>query len=278
MMYGLLKLFSFVLFLFCFAGFAHSQNLNKLLPSSSITEVHYQYGNQKNPLNKQDTFTTVITTQNASNWGFGTTFFFLDYVKDSEENDGVNFNDENWYFEGYLTLSYSKLIDPDFSVGPLKDIGLMMGTNYSRDPDILKWTPGLRLSWDVPGFAFLNTDFLGYLDDSPGKGQNARNAPAEDDSWFIDVNYLYPFSFKDQKFMVTGHAEFIKGRDLDDPIVSGTKKDWFLAQTQLRWDLGNALLNKPNKLFIGTEHQYWNNKLGSDVDEHIAQALVAIRF
>lgn len=257
---------------------AYAELVDYIVPQKSITEIHYQYGNQKNPFNNTDTFTTVITTQNASIWNWGTTFFFVDYVDDSFDADGLNFNDENIYTEAYLSLSLNKIFNTDLSFGPLKDIAPMIGMNYSRDPDIIKYTPGLRLSWDIPGFAFLNTDFLGYIDDSPGKGQNTANAPAEDDSWFIDVNYLYPFSFKEQKFMVTGHAEFVKGRDLDDPVVSGTKKDWFLAQTQLRWDAGHALFNKPNKLFLGSEVQYWNNKLGTDTDEHIAQLLAVVRF
>jgi|TARA_R110002126_G_scaffold13118_2_gene56383 nucleoside-specific outer membrane channel protein Tsx len=263
--------------LICSVQLAHADLLKTIKPNFSTTEIHYQYGNQDNPFTKQKNHTTVITTQNASLWDWGSTFFFVDYSKDNNESDGSNFNDENIYLEAYLNLSFNALFGEHFHKGVLKDVGFIIGTNYSRDPKVVKYTPGIRLAWDVPGFTYLNTDILSYLDRSAGKRKNAANAPAEDDSWFIDMNYLYPFSIKDQKFMITGHAEFMKGRELDD-IITGTKKDWFLAQTQIRWDVGNALFSKPDKFYIGTEYQYWNNKLGTDVDEHMAQALAVVRF
>jgi nucleoside-specific outer membrane channel protein Tsx len=256
---------------------ARAEIKDYLLPERSTSEIHYQYGNAENPFSDSDTFTTVITATNSSAWEWGSTFFFVDYAKDAIEDDGTNFNDENIYLEAYLNLSLSKLLNQDLSLGLLKDVGLAMGTNYSRDAAVVKYTPGIRLSWDIPGFAFINTDFMAYIDNSPGKKRNARNAPAEENSWFIDVNYLYPFEVATQKFMVTGHAEFIKGRGFDD-IIEGSKKDWFLAQTQIRWDAGNALFNKPDKFYLGTELQYWNNKLGSDVDENMAQFLAVVRF
>jgi nucleoside-specific outer membrane channel protein Tsx len=272
LLYGVL-----LLSLVTYTQSARAEIKDYLLPERSTSEIHYQYGNAENPFSDNDTFTTVITATNASAWKWGSTFFFVDYAKDAIEDDGTNFNDENIYLEAYLNLSLSKLLNQDLSVGALKDVGLAMGTNYSRDAAVVKYTPGIRLSWDIPGFAFINTDFMGYIDNSPGKKRNARNAPAEDNSWFIDVNYLYPFEVATQKFMVTGHAEFIKGRGFND-IIEGSKKDWFLAQTQIRWDIGNTLFNKPDKFYLGTEWQYWNNKLGSDVDENMAQFLAVVRF
>jgi nucleoside-specific outer membrane channel protein Tsx len=272
LLYGVL-----LLSLVTYTQAARAEIKDYLLPERSTSEIHYQYGNAENPFSDNDTFTTVITATNASTWKWGATFFFVDYAKDSLEDDGTNFNDENIYLEAYLNLSLSKLFNQDLSFGAIKDVGLVMGTNYSRDPAVVKYTPGMRLSWDVPGFAFINTDFMAYIDDSAGTKQNTRNAPAEENSWFIDVNYLYPFEVATQKFMVTGHAEFIKGRELDD-IVEGHKKDWFLAQTQIRWDAGHALFNKVDKFYLGTEWQYWNNKLGSNVDENMAQFLAVFRF
>ena len=46
----------------------------------------------------------------------------------------------------------------------------------------------------------------------------------------------------------------------------------------MRWDLGKALSQKPEQLFVGVEYQYWNNKLGTDVDESAVQFLGVWRF
>ena len=102
------RLFYCTLLLTLFLTFiAHAQTAQAeikdyLLPEYTTTEIHYQYGNAQNPFNGTDTFKTVITTQNASGWKWGSTFFFVDYAKDAIDDDGTNFNDENIYLEAYL--------------------------------------------------------------------------------------------------------------------------------------------------------------------------------
>jgi hypothetical protein len=92
----------------------------------------------------------------------------------------------------------------------------------------------------------------------------------------IDINWAYPINIGSQKFSFEGPAVYIDGRDNE---FGGKVHSWILAQPQFRWDVGNALLDSPDKLFIGTELQYWNNKLGDkDTDEFAAQALAVWRF
>jgi hypothetical protein len=43
-------------------------------------------------------------------------------------------------------------------------------------------------------------------------------------------------------------------------------------------DVGNALMGTENTFFVGTEYQYWNNKLGTNVDESAFQFLGVWRF
>jgi hypothetical protein len=81
----------------------------------------------------------------------------------------------------------------------------------------------------------------------------------------IDVNWAYPIEIGGQKFSIEGHAEYIDSRDNE---FGGKVKSWILAQPQIRWDIGNALFGNPGKAYVGTELQYWNNKLGDgDTDE-----------
>ena len=79
------------------------------------------------------------------------------------------------------------------------------------DADVLKFLPGIRLSWNIPGFAFLNTDFTAYID--ANEGVSGGGAPKEDDSFMIDVNWAYPIEIGGQKFSIEGHAEYIDSRD-----------------------------------------------------------------
>ncbi len=233
--------------------------------AGGYNEVQYQIGKLDNPFAGTETTTHIITFQHASQWAFGSNFFFIDMI-DDENDDG--FNDTDYYGEWYSNFSLSKIMGADLSYGALKDVGLLAGLNVAGDANIRKYLPGVRLSWDVPGFAFLNTDFTAYLDDSK---------ISEQDSYMIDVNWAYPFEVANQKFSVVGHAEYIGGRDYDD-ASRGKKKGHILAQPQIRWDIGNALFHAPDKLYIGTEYQYWRNKLGTGDEENVAQGLVVWRL
>ena len=90
--------------------------------------------------------------------------------------------------------------------GPLADVGFVAGFNAAGGAKVVKYVPGLRLAWKAPGFIFLNTELMLYLDGSSGVG--AGGAPRTDDSWVFDVSWLYLFSVGETSFQITGHAEY----------------------------------------------------------------------
>jgi hypothetical protein len=206
--------------------------------------------------------TAIITLQHASGWAFGDVFFFVDFL-DAQTNEKYDFNNKDTYGEAYFNFSSSKIAGISYGDSILRDIGAIGGVNFDADADVLKFLPGIRLSWNIPGFAFLNTDFTAYID--ANEGVSGGGAPKEDDSFMIDVNWAYPIEIGGQKFSIEGHAEYIDSRDNE---FGGKVKSWILAQPQIRWDIGNALFGNPGKAYVGTELQYWNNKLGDgDTDE-----------
>lgn len=239
----------------------------------STTELHYQKGTLDAPgfVGGGDASTNIITFQHASGWKYGDNFFFIDHL-DDDKVDG--FNDQDWYGEWYSNFSLGKISGANVGAGPIKDVGILMGFNWAADASVTKYLPGIRLSWDLPGFAFLNTDITAYLDDS--KGVARGGAPTEDNSWMLDVNWAYPFSIGDQDFSVEGHMEYIGERTSE----FGTEvSDWILAQPQFRWDMGKALFDSKGSLFLGVELQYWQNKLGdANTDEVALQLLVVARL
>ncbi|MDT8310193.1 MAG: nucleoside-binding protein [Methylophaga sp.] len=238
----------------------------------SVTELHYQRGPIKSPgfLGGKRSQTDILTLQHASGWQYGENFFFADFLNDNRK-DG--FNDADLYMEYYGALSLSKMSVQDVAFGSVRDVSLLGGINYARDGRVLKYLPGLRLSWQVPGFKFLNTDITAYIDDS--RGLDDGRAPKESDSYMIDMNWSWPFRIGQQRFSVEGHIEYIGSRhnELGLPV-----RHWILAQPQFRWDAGYALFNKADKFFAGIEYQWWQNKLGADEDEHTVQALADWRF
>lgn len=231
----------------------------------STTEFHFQYGELDNAFapGSQDTF--IWTLQHASGWKYGDNFFFVDLLMPDDDNLDA-------YAEIYLNLSLGKISGNDLSVGPIRDFGILGGMNYAADANVRVWLPGLRLSWDLPGFKFANTDFMAYLTDNSG-GEGA--APREDDSWMVDFNFATKqWEIGPTKWNIEGHIEYVAARDNE----FGRTKEWILGQPQLRLDLGALIGLDSDMLFAGIEYQFWFNKLGGDRDESAVQALVVWRL
>ncbi len=227
-----------------------------------------QYGNLTNPFLGSKHWTTILTLQHAGAWQYGSTFFFLDYLDDGG-TDG--FNDKDFYGEWYPTLSFGKLSGKQINLGVINDIGLIAGVNVGGDANVFKFLPGVRLSWSLPGFLFLNTDLTLYKDYSSGV---PNGAPATDTGWVLDVNWHYPFTLGSQSFGIGGHAEYTSA--VDDEL-NNALNGWILAQPQLTWDL-SAIVGEGNHFLVGVEWQYWRNKLGTDNHDNVPQLLVVWRF
>ena len=235
-----------------------------------VTELHFQHGNLAVPEFAGDGYekTFIITLQHASGWKYGDNFFFIDYI---EDEFGI---DDNFYGEVYLNFSYEKIFKRDIKFGIIDDIGLVLGYNEDDEANVKKYLPGVRLAFNIHGFTFANLDITAYIDDS--EGVSSGGAPRESDSWHANFSWQYPFAIGRSKFSFEGHIEYIDDRrnEFGDEASS-----WVLAQPQFRYDLGYALLGQENKLFVGTEYQYWNNKLSDRrTDESVFQALVVWRF
>ena len=241
-------------------------------PSLTVaqTEFHYQYGRLANPFSGERHYTSILTVQQASSWSLGDSFVFVDFIEDGGA-DG--FNDKEFYGEWYPTLSFGKLADRTVGGGPVRDVALIGGINFDGDANVLKWLPGARLSWDVPGFVFFNTDFTAFIDASSGVERGG--APRTTDSFMFDVSWGAAFDLGSQSFWFTGHAEYIGAATNE---LGGAVKGWILAQPQLGWDVGKAMTGSPNQLFLGVEYQYWRNKLGVDDDDNVAQLWVMWRL
>ena len=236
----------------------------------SNTEVHFQYGSLDTPYLgfivpglEEDKDTLIVTLQHASGWKYGENFFFFDVIF---AETGINgFNDNDIYGEWYPYFSFRKIAGKERGKGAIGDVRLITGANYASQAKVLKFLPGIGLSWNINGFAFLNTDFTAYIDSSSGAANGG--APKEDDSFMVDVNWKRPFA--NGKFSIEGHIEYIGSRTNE---FGGDVEAWILAQPQFRWYLHPSAA-------IGIEYQFWQNKLGDgDTDESAIQALFVWAF
>ncbi len=238
--------------------------------ASAQTEFHLAAGKLRNPFAQKSVESLVLTIQQASQWKLGDSFFFLDYINDREW-DG--FNDRDFYAEWYPTLSIGKVNQTEARLGLISDVAFIAGINMGADSKVLKFLPGLRVSWNIPGFLFLNTDLTAYIDRN--FGVNKGGAPKEGHSFMFDVNWAAPFKLGTQSFAIMGHMEYIGSRSNE---LGGRYDGSILAQPQVVWDIGQATVNEPNQILLGFEYQYWRNKLGTDEDENTIQLLIVWRL
>lgn len=243
-----------------------------LLPGTlrAQSEIHLQLGRLVNPFSGEQARTRILTYQYAGSWALGENYLFVDFL-DDDLNDG--FNDQNFYTEWYPTVNLSNLQSREPWSGAVRDVGFIAGINAEGDPDVLKLLPGLRLSWNVPGFVFFNTDYTLMLDRSDGLAQGG--APATGDQAMFDISWGKAFTLGGHAFWFTGHIEYISGTYTEN---GARVRDWILAQPQLGWDLGKWLFNVENQLFLGIEYQYWKNKLGANESDNTPQLWVMWRI
>ena len=243
--------------------------LGTVSTAAAQLDFQYQYGKLTNPFSGAREYTSILTIQHATGWQLGDSFFFMDIIDDGG-HDG--FNDKDLYGEWYPTLSFSKMTGKEFKLGPIRDIAVIGGINFDADANFFKYLPGVRLSWQIPGFLFLNTDITAFIDANSGVAKGG--APRTSNSFMVDVNWALPFKVGSQSFSVAGHAEYIGGT-IDE--LGNLNRGWILAQPQFTWDLG-AVFGAANHLLVGTEYQYWRNKLGTARHDNVLQLLVIWRI
>ena len=200
----------------------------------SNTELHVQVGRLDVP-----TFAgggkavhIIYTLQHASGWKYGDTFFFVD-VLDARES---GFQDFDVYGEAYANLSLGKIGGRPFAFGPVSDVGLIGGVNWSADANVRKYAAGVRLALGLEGFAFANLDVMALLDDSEGIASGG--APSQDDTILVDFNFARPFKIGGADFSIEGHIEYV-GERTDE--LGGKVESWILAQPQLQWHLNERI-------------------------------------
>lgn len=226
--------------------------------------------------------TTIITFQHAGGWEYGDNFFFMDYSRYSENNDG-NFpvsDSSELYGEWYSNFSLGAITGKNLSFGPVKDIGVVAGLNFAPEVNSAWVLPGVRFALDLPGFAFAQIDVTGYVHQGGGSADSSVFTIVDEDSSFmIDFSWAYPFKIGATSWSIEGHLEYIDGRTQTNNFGSTELESWILFQPQVRLDLGEVLGQKAQRLFVGIEYQYWKNKLGTKgADDNAAQLLAVWRF
>ncbi|HCP54154.1 MULTISPECIES: outer membrane protein OmpK [Pseudomonas] len=230
---------------------------------------------------------STFTFEHASGWVWGDIFYFLDYVnadnlqsRGSFSNGTFEQKEHNtfYYMEFSPRVSLSWLTGQDLSAGPLKDVKAAFTYEKGEGgPGTENYLYGLGFDWNVPGFAFLNTNIYRVkINNHVFFADQNSNGYTEQ----LTVAGAYPFAVGEQDFLIDGYVDWRAPSD-----KAGTQTS-VGSSIQIKWDAGKALFNQDKKLYVGTELNMWHNKYGvkpvdgsaDGFDQTAVQALVKYYF
>lgn len=231
-----------------------SDNSITLLHSGDYYNVGYEFGEP----NKEMEMTTT-TLEHVSGHHWGDVFFFMD----RHSGKGA-FGDFNETYSEISPRISSGLIGDKISAGPMKDVLLAFTyesstskngeASFSQD----NYLYGIGFDWDVPGFAFFQTNFF-----------YANNENVENDLQ-LTVVYGAPFSLGKVDFMLDGYIDWSSGEE--------DHASDFHFNPQLRADVGKFMGFSKSKLEVGIEYSYWSNKFGVKTDENESAVSALVKY
>lgn len=229
----------------------------------SDTYIGYSRGTQfKDPGSNTALTKDIVALTHVSGYSLGTNFFSVDMLL-SDNNNLANRSARPAH-EVYVvyanTLSFSKLNKAPVVFGPIRDVGLQAGFDFSSKNDafggaVLKLLVGPKVDFDVPGLlqvALLRKHERGNNSIS---GVNVRY----DDTWRLAVNWRFDFNL--------GLPAVFKGWGT---YTAAMGRDGFGAQTapetwiepSLLWDVG-SVVGKEKVFYAGVSYQYIRNKFSN---------------
>lgn len=236
----------------------------------STTEIQLHYGgkykmgnNASFPAFSETTDRATVTLEHFSTNDIGDLFFFVDFFYDNNDALITSGSESDQYGEIYYSL-HGKQFGLDLGDGFVSALDLQFGLNQGTDFSVALVGP--RLSFNAPGFQVLTfalTTYSNFVDPFD------RDL---DTTYQATVVWAAPFSIGEQKFKFQGFLDVIgdQGSGVDNQV---------LFSPQIRWDLGHAMGRPADKIHLGIEYSYWNNKFGiTGVDENSASVFLGFRF
>lgn len=227
----------------------------------SDVAIGFSHGNRYHePGNERNIAKDILTLSYFGTNSLGSNFFNVDMLK-SDGNDPTN-NGKSGAQEVYVVyrnfLSLGKLTNRDYSFGPIGDIGLQTGFDYSSKNSAFggaeqKLMIGPEVCFNVPGY--LSLGLLALKD----RGNNSIvGVTVNSDityrvalAWSFDFQLGLPATYK-------GWATYTGTRGKDGFGNGMHPETW--TEMALLWDVGAPAGATPKKYMAGIGYQYIKNK------------------
>ncbi|MFC5512429.1 outer envelope protein [Massilia jejuensis] len=237
----------------------------------SDTSISWRYGTRfAEPFNPEHIKKHIFALTHASGYKYGSNFFNVDLLQ-SDETDPASLTQDEGAQEAYVvyrhTLDIGALRGSEMRYGPVKGVGLTFGFDWNTKNDVgynsrkRMLVAGPTLMWDVPGF--LNTSVLVLRESNAPSGafppiSNVNGRYRFDTHAALALNWALPVA---ERVSFEGYGLFIgaKGRD---EVGNGTGAETNVDMA-LMYDASAHFGQPKNRVRLGLEYQFWNNKFGN---------------
>ena len=238
----------------------------------SDTSMGFRTGTKyAEPFNANAIEKNILNLNHVSGYKYGTNFFNADLLL-SDKKDPAGAGSTNGAAEVYIvyrnTLEYGKLTGKPMKMGPIKDIGAVLGFDANAKTDAgynskkRMLVAGGTMMMDVPGF--LNIGLVALWESNAPYNTFSKTStprytydthPMLTAAWAIPLPVGLPLSFE-------GFAN----------VIAAKGKNEFGAETavetnidmQIMYDLSGLVGAGKNSFKLGFEYQYWKNKFGNN--------------
>ena len=217
----------------------------------STSNVQVQYGATFHEPNISNNVPkNVFTFENTAAGTWWSSYLFVDVLRSWSDADA---NAKEVYGEWYPSMSLRKVAGKKPLDGIIRDLSLTVGLNTgtrSTGPSPFVVLPGVTTDLNVRGFTFISVGTFAYIDRGQFQGQPTG---CRGTTYQVTPSWSLPFSVGNAQLRLDGFADFIgKHADCEFQVLS---------QPQLKVDL-SRLWDKPGRLYVGVEWDYWHNKYG----------------
>ncbi len=198
---------------------------------------------------------TTLTAEYAAKLKYADVFFFLDQQWDNK-------GDDNTYLELAPRLSLGEVTGQNLSFGPVKDVLIATtwehNAGHGANAEFNNFLYGVGFALDIPYTQYANINFY-----------KADNDLQKDD-YQMTITYAVPFKIGSEEFLADAFLDWSTGEGADHK----SELNW---TSQYKWNVGKHI-SPETRLYLGIEHSIWNNKFGTNVDQHDVSALVKYHF
>ncbi len=215
----------------------------------------------KGPAFSQTESRSVFTLEHSGETDFGDTFFFFDYLMNSD-------GDSELYGEIAPRFSIGKALNKDLSNGIIQDYFLsycmeIENTYYSNnagngsDLHFRNHLFGFGINFKIKPLQYFKIDY--YLRANGSVDHLTSGHPAYKNQQ-VTVVWGYPFNIGDEKFVYDGFVDYTTPETDTNGIKHHASTNF---TSQLKWNIGKHFKHK-NPLYLGIEYVHWSNKFGID--------------